>query len=561
MSAPEGLRSVFTPGTTRWAVRRAQWSALGIPPQHLDLPKVAVVNSSSALSSCYAHLDEISAVVQAAVREAGGLPFEIRTIAPSDFITSAGHSGRYLLPSRDLLVNDVEVMVEGAQLDAIVFLSSCDKTTPAHLMAAARLDLPAIVVPCGYQPAGRCGGREVDIGDLYEAVGGHATGRIDLPELTRLCDGAIGGPGVCAGLATANTMHLVAEALGMALPGSAPIAAASPRLRALASAAGARIVRMAEEGPSARQVLTAGAVRNAVKVVQAVGGSVNAVRHLAAIATEAELDLAVVGAFADAAGEVPLLCGVRPNGPARVEELEADGGARGVLMRLRPLLDADALSVAGATLGELLDAAPEPAGAVLGTLERPYAPEPGLLILRGSLAPEGAIAKASAFPPDRRRFEGPARVFGDEAAAMAALAAGEIAAGDVVVLRGLGARGGPGTAFAAGFVAALNGAGLADAIAVVTDGELSGLNRGITIGQVMPEAAEGGPLAAVDDGDAIEIDLDARRLDLRVAPDEIARRLASRPLPRPAIDRGWLGLYARTVGPMARGAVVGARGR
>jgi dihydroxy-acid dehydratase len=552
----EPLRSIFPPGSTRWAVRRAQWRSMGIPLEDFDKPKIAVVNSSSSLSSCYSHLDGVSEVVQAAIRAAGGLPFEIRTIAPSDFITSAGLSGRYLMPSRDLVVNDIEVMVEGAMLDGMVCLSSCDKTTPAHLMAAGRLDVPTLVVPCGYQHGTRCGGQDVDINDLYEAVGAHTTGRLELSQLCAMSDKAISGPGVCAGLGTANTMHIVAEALGMTLPGSAPVHAGSARLHELARLAGARVVDLVTEGLRPRTIMSASAFENAVTVTQAVGGSVNAVRHLAAIATESGLAIDVVDLFASTAERVPLLCGVRPNGPHRIEDLDDAGGARALMEHLRPLLREDALTVSGSDLETILDDAPAPRGGVIHSLEAPYSEDAALLILRGSLAPDGAIVKASAFPGGRE-FEGPACVFESEDDAMEALKAGEVGAGDVAVLRGLGARGGPGTAFAAGFVAALNGAGRADSVAVVTDGELSGLNRGITVGQVMPEAADGGPLAAVEEGDRIRIDLDERQLNLLVPAEELERRLGRLTTAQPTVTSGWLGIYRRTVGPIARGAVVG----
>src|SRR5215469_1663145 len=291
------LRSNFERGSTRWAVRRSQWCAMGIGEEDFSKPKIAVVNSSSTLSVCYIHLDEISHIVQQSIREQGGLPFEIRTAAPSDFITSAGKKARYLLPSRDLIVNDIEVMVEGACLDGMVLLSSCDKTTPAHLMAAARLNIPSILVPCGYQLGGDCGGREVDIEEVYKAVGTIATGRMDVAELESWTKVAIQGPGVCAGLATANSMHMMAEALGMTASGTTPIRAGSEKLKDAACAAGETIMKLVAGNLLPRQIITPSALRNAIRVAIAVGASVNVVRHLAAIAAEAELDLDVVGLF------------------------------------------------------------------------------------------------------------------------------------------------------------------------------------------------------------------------------------------------------------------------
>lgn len=550
------LRSNFTPGSTRWAVRRAQWHALGIAVADMDKPKIAVINSSSSLSSCYMHLDGLSAVVQEAIREAGGLPFEVRTAAPSDFITSAGHEGRYLMPTRDLIVNDVEVMVEGAVLDGMVCLSSCDKTTPAHLMAAARLDVPTVLVIGGYQVGGMCAGAFTDIDDVYESVGAAQAGSIDLAQLTAMCGAAISGPGVCAGLGTANSMHIIAEALGMALPGSAPVRADSERMRETARAAGARIVAMVAEGPRPREVITPAAIANAVTVAVAVGASVNVVRHLAAVAVEAELGLDLVEIVEEISERVPQLCAVRPNGPLRTEDLEAAGGAAVLMKRLRTQLATDAITVSGRTIGENLDAAEDGDAEVIRPLEDPISPRGSLAVLRGSIAPDGAIVKRSAVEGGRRSFRGPARVFASEGEAMAALGAGEIAAGDVVVLRGLGPRGGPGTVFAAGFVAALVGSGLTSEVAVVTDGELSGLNRGLTIGQVMPEAAAGGPLAAVVEGDTVSIDLDARRVDLLVSEEELAARLNGLDRTPVRAPRGWLRIYGSLVHPIAEGATI-----
>lgn len=554
------LRSNFEPGTTRWAVRRAQWLAMGLTEADLLKPKIAVVNTSSTLSVCFAHLDQVSAAVQEAIRAAGGLPFEIRTAAPSDFVTSAGRKARYLMPTRDLVVNDVEVQVEGAELDGMLLLSSCDKTTPAHLMAAGRLDLPAIVVPCGYQLGGPCNGRLVDIEDVYTSVGAVKAGRLTLAELQQMTCSAIQGPGVCAGLATANTMHVLAEALGMALSGTAPVRAGSPRLYADARRAGTQIVALIEQGITARRILTPAAFRNAVRVAVAIGGSVNCVRHLVAIASEAECDVDV---FAElrAARRLPLIARVRPNGPDRIETFDAAGGCRGVLKQLESELALDALTVDAGPLARNLERAPAPDDAVIRPLARPFSPDPGLMLIAGNLAPDGAIVKLAAVPHAARRFTGPCRVFEDEDRAIAGLGDGTVRPGDAIVLRMLGPIGGPGTVFAASFMAALVGAGLGESVAVITDGELSGLNRGLTIGQVMPEAAEGGPLAVVRDGDTVVIDLEAGAIDLALDSAELAARIAAWPGILPPAPRGWLALYRSLVRPLSEGAVLKPRAR
>ncbi|WP_295642355.1 dihydroxy-acid dehydratase [uncultured Methylibium sp.] len=553
------LRSNFEPGSTRWAVRHAQWTAMGIAEADFDKPKIAVVNTSSGLSVCFQHLDGIAKRVASAIRAAGGLPLEIRTAAPSDFVTSAGRQGRYLMPTRDLIVNDIEVQVEGAELDGMLLLSSCDKTTPAHLMAAGRLDVPSLVLACGYQLGRQCGEHHVDIEEVYKSVGSVKAGQMALGELQDMCRVAIDGPGVCAGLATANSMHCLAEALGMALPGNAPIRADGPRLHALADQAGARIVAMVAEDLRPRAILTPAAFRNAVRFAVATGCSVNVMRHLIAIAIEAECPVDVIAEFERAADLVPMLTRIRPNGPDRIETFEAAGGVRGVQRRLAAVLDLDVQTVTGRPLGAWVDETPEPDARYIRPLAEPFAAEPGLMIIRGSLAPDGALVKLAAVPAAIRRFRGAAKVFEDEAIAIEGLKTGAVRPGQVIVLRMLGPKGGPGTVFAASFMAALVGAGLGSEVAVVTDGELSGLNSGITIGQVMPEAAEGGPLAAVRDDDMITIDLTARRIELEVAAGEIARRLEGFTPPVPTGRYGWLHLYGQLVQPLSQGAVLGRR--
>lgn len=549
------LRSEFEVGSTRWAVRIAQWTAMGIPPADFAKPKIAIVNSSSQLSVCFAHLDDLARDVATAVREAGGLPFEIRTAAPSDFITSAGRSARYLMPTRDLIVNDVEVAVEGAVLDGMVCLSSCDKTTPAHLMAAARLDVPTVVVIGGYQSCGTCLDRVIDIDDVYEAVGSVAAGTMTAAELEEMAAAAITGPGVCAGFGTANSMHVLAEALGMTMPGSAPVRAGSPAMVERAQAAGRRVVEMVQEELRPRQVMTPTAFGNAVKVAVASACSVNVVRHLQAVAVEAELDVDVYDLVARD-GDVPLLTGIRPNGVHSVGDFERAGGVRALMAQLGGLVDRTCLTVSGRTVGELLDEPFEIDEGVIRPLTAPLRTDPGLVLLTGSLAPEGALVKLAAVPASRSRFEGSAVVFESEEDAIDAIRAGGLRGGEVAVLRGLGPVGGPGTVFAAGFVAALNGAGLAPSVACITDGELSGLNRGITVGQVMPEAAVGGPVALVEDGDTIVIDLDARRVDLLVDDDVLADRRSRWHPPAQPTERSWLTFYRGLVGPLRRGAVL-----
>jgi dihydroxy-acid dehydratase len=549
------LRSNFEPGSPRWAVRRAQWRALGLTDEDLGKPKIAVVNTSSELSSCFSHLDGVAARVKAAIRAAGGVPFEVRTAAPSDFITSAGKQGRYILPSRDLLVNDIEVQVEGAQLDGMVCLASCDKTAPGQMMAAARLDIPSIVVACGYQPHGRLDGHDVDIEEVYESVGKVGTGQITLARLGALCDVAIQGPGVCAGMGTANTMHIAAEALGLALPGSTPVLANSERMFAFAEEAGRRIVELVWRDLRPAAILTPHAFENAVMVGLALSASINLVRHLQAIAIEARCPVDIYELYDRLGPRIPLLCAVRPNGDTRIEALEAAGGTRAVMKRLERLVHGDAMTVEGRTWRESL-ADGVKAGDVIRTVDDPVSRQPSVIVMRGNLAPEGSILKLGDAGAKASRFEGRARVFGSQEAALAALAAGELVPGTIAVLQGMGCRGGPGMALASGFVAAVDGAGLSRDVAVVTDGQLSGLNRGIAIGQVSPEAAMGGLIGLVRDGDAIAIDMERHTLTLQVGEGEIAARRAAGGARPPAHERGWLSIYGRVVEPMSRGGVL-----
>jgi len=552
------LRSNFEPGSPREAVRRAQWKALGLSDADMLKPKIAVVNSSSELAICFSHLDGIATVVKEAVREAGGLPFEIRTAAPSDFIISAGAQGAYMLASRDLVVNDMEIAVEGAQLDGMICLSSCDKTPPAHLMAAGRFNIPTILVICGYQPSGHYNGQHVDIEEVFIGSVRAMFGTLSQETLSGMCDHAITGPGVCAGMGTANSMHIACEALGMTLPGAAPVLANSPAMFDLARRSGRRIVEMVWEDLKPRDVMTPAAFRNAIASVLAVSGSINCVKHLQATAVEAWLDLDVFALVNELGARVPVLSAVAPNGPHTIDAFEAAGGAHGLLRALAPLLDLSARTVTGRTLGDELADATVRDGEVIRPLDRPYSAAASIVVLRGSLAPESAIARPGLRPEGQLlRLTGPALVFDSVPDALAALQRNELRPGHVLVLRGCGPIGGPGMAGSASRVVfGIYARGLENDVAFVTDGQLSGLcNKGLTVAEVSPEAAAGGPLALVQNGDVIRVDVEAAQLDLEVP----AAVLATRP-PRVTATQvpptGYLGVYRRSVQPMSTGAVL-----
>ena len=553
------LRSNFPRGSYLWAVRNAQWQAMGIPESDCEKPKIAVVNSSSELAACYSHLDQVAKVVKEAIRAAGGVPFEIRTAAPSDFVTGAGARGAYMLAARDLVTNDIEVAVEGAQLDGMVCLTSCDKTVPGQLMAAARLNVPTILVPCGYQASGEYKGKHVDIEEVFihsmHAQIGGSTSTDDVVGMSRC---AIRSPGVCSGLGTANTMHVVCEALGMALPGSAPVAALSDKMFADARAAGARIVQMVWDDLKPRDILSPGAFSNAVRAVLAIGGSLNAVKHLQAVATEAENGVDVYGLFETLGPQTPVLAGLRPIGEHLIEEFEAAGGCRTLMKQLLPLLEPGALTVTGQSVARNVADVHVTHAEVIRSIARPVAPLPAIVLLRGNLAPDGSLIKVGITERKVRRFSGPAVCFDTSDAAVAALKAKSIAPGSVIVMRGAGACGGPAMGGGASRVVfAIDGAGMGDQVAMLTDGHLSGLVcKGLVVAEVAPEAALGGPLALVHDGDIVTVDLDARKVDLEISEAEMAQRRARWQAPKPLFDRGWLQIYRRNVGPLAQGAVL-----
>ena len=558
MNTPRKLRSNFPRGSYLWAVRNAQWRALGIPEDDCEKPKIAVVNSSSELAACYSHLDQVAVEVKKAIRAAGGVPFEIRTAAPSDFVTGAGARGAYMLAARDLVTNDIEVAVEGAQLDGMVCLTSCDKTVPGQLMAAARLNVPTILVPCGYQASGEYKGRHIDIEEVFIHSMHAVTGHLPVDEVIAMSREAIRSPGVCSGLGTANTMHIVCEALGMALPGSAPVAALSEKMFADARAAGERIVQMVWDDLTPRQILGAGAFANAIKAVLAIGGSLNAVKHLQAVATEAENGVDVYGLFERFGPETPVLAGIRPIGERFIEEFEAAGGARALMKQLAPLLDGAAHTVTGRSVADNLRDVVVGDAEVIRSIDNPIAPHPAIVLLRGNLAPEAALIKTGIAERKTRRFAGPAICFSTSDAALAALNSGAIRPGHVVVMRGAGACGGPAMGGGASRVVfGIDGAGLGEHVAMLTDGHLSGLVcKGLVVAEVAPEAALGGPLALVQDGDTITIDLDTRRVDLEVSAVEMAARRERWQPPAPMFDRGWLQIYRRNVGPLSQGAVL-----
>ena len=544
------LRSLAanTPG------RRANWKALGLSAEDMLKPKIAVVNSSSELAICYAHLDGIARIVKDEIRAAGGVPFEVRTAAPSDFITGANKRGSYILAGRDIIANDIEVQVEAALLDGMICLTSCDKTPPGHLMAAARLDIPTILVIGGYQASGEIDGEPVDVEDVWGGSIGERFGKAPRFPVAEMAENAIMGPGVCSGMATANTMHCVVEALGMCLPGHAPVRADSPRMQANAREAARRIVAMVDEDLKPRAILTKGAFRNAIATVLAVSGSINAIKHLQAVAVEAGTDLDIFAMWEEMA-DVPVLSAVRPTGAVRIEAFEDAGGARAVLKRLESRIDPSSLTCTGRTLGENLAGYAIPGPEIIRPVEDPVGPGPAIAILRGSFAQTAVVRLGIRDGSRPEEFAGPARVFESSLDCLQAIEDGVVKPGDVVVARNQGLKGGPAMGGSASLVLfALDAAGLARSTAFVTDGQLSGLClKGLTVAEVAPEAATGGPIGKVRDGDTIRISVANRAIDIEVPAEELAAREGVGYVTEAT---GYLASFRQDVQPMSTGGVL-----
>ena len=506
--------------------RRANWKALGLSKEDMEKPKIAVVNSSSELAICYAHLDGIAKMVKEEIRAAGGVPFEVRTAAPSDFITGAAKKGSYILAGRDIIANDIEVQVEAALLDGMICLTSCDKTPPGHLMAAARLNIPTILVIGGYQQAGEIDGEPVDVEDVWSGQVGAIFGKEPKFPIPDMAENAIMGPGVCAGMATANTMHSVVEALGMCLPGHAPVRGNSPKMQANARAAGRRIVEMVHEQLLPRQILTEAAFRNAAATVLAVSGSINAIKHLQATAIEAENGVDVFALWEEMS-DVPVLSPVRPTGNIRIEQFEDAGGAQAILKRLEPRISPEAMTCTGKTLAQNLADYEIQGPDVIQSLDDPFSEGPSIAILSGTMADTAVVRLGIRNGARPEEFTGTARVFEDTQECMAAIEGGKIKDGDVVIARNQGLKGGPAMGGGASLILfALDAAGLAMTTAFVTDGQLSGLClKGLTVAEVAPEAAENGaPIGLVQDGDTVRISVKNRSLDLDVSAEELAQR-------------------------------------
>lgn len=537
---------------------RGMLRAVGMGDADFAKPQIGVASSWNEITPCNLSLQRLATAAKEGVHAQGGYPLEFGTISVSDGI-SMGHVGmHYSLVSREIIADSVETVVQAERLDGTVLLAGCDKSLPGMLMAAARLDLASVFVYAGSILPGYVDGEEVTIADAFTAVGACARGLISREEVDRIERAICPGEGACGGMYTANTMASAAEALGMALPGSASPPAVDRRRDGIARASGQAVVAQLAKGITARQIMTREAFENAIAVVMAFGGSTNAVLHLLAIAREAgvPLDLDDFNRIGD---RVPHLADVKPFGAHVMSTIDRVGGVPVVMKALLDagLLHGDVLTATGRTMAENLAEIDPPGldGSILRALDNPIHPTGGLTILRGSLAPDGAVVKSAGF--DAATFEGTARVFDGEAGAMAAVEDGTLQPGDVVVIRYEGPRGGPGMREMLAVTGAIKGAGLGKDVLLLTDGRFSGATTGLCIGHVAPEAVEGGPIAFVRDGDRIVLDMTKRTLDLVVDEAELARRREGWAPKEPAMRFGVLAKYAKLVGSAAEGAVCG----
>ncbi len=539
-----------------WSNVRALYKSMGYSDYDLDRPLIGIANSWNRATPGHYNLDAVAEHVRQGIWQAGGTPVEFGIIGPCDGMGVGNTGMHYILPARDIIANEVEIMVQAHRLDAVVLLGSCDKIVPGLLMAAARLDIPAILVNGGPALGGMSfDGRAADNSSLTEALGMLQTGRISQAEYDRLEDGSMPCCGSCSFLGTANTMGAVAEALGMCLPGSSMVPAVMAERLRVAQAAGRQIVRLTREQVTARRIINRAGLLNALRLGMAIGGSTNLALHIPAIAYEADCTISQQDIDA-VARSTPHLARIYPSGSLNVPDFHEAGGVPAVMKHLLPLLDPEALTCSGQTWREILTAVPAVNNALIRPLDNPWHPWGSLGILQGNLAPAGSVTKPIAIDERMLVFEGQAICFDSEEEATTAVQAGKIQPGMVLVIRYEGPKGGPGMREMVRIMKMLYGRDLALTTAVVTDGRFSGTNNGCFVGHVSPEAAEGGPIAAVRDGDRIRIDIPAGRLSLLVSDAEITGRLARIKPPERAIPPGYLNVYARLASSADQGAII-----
>ncbi len=546
--------AAITDGPDR-APARAMFKSIGLTDADLAKPLVGVANTWIEVMPCNFHLRRLSAKVKEGIRAAGGTPIEFNTVAVSDGISMGTEGMKCSLVSREVIADSIELVTRGHLFDAVVALSGCDKTIPGTVMALARLDLPSLMLYGGSIAPGHLGDRDLTIQDVFEAVGSYAAGKLSAEQLLAVENSACPGPGACGGQFTANTMAMGIEMLGMSPIGSASVPAMDSKKDEVAFACGKLVMDLLQRGLSARRIITRLALENAIASVAMSGGSTNAVLHFLAIAHEARVELEIDD-FDRISERTPLLADLKPGGRFVALDLYRAGGVALVAKRLLDagLLHGDAMTVTGRTIGtEAAGAKETPGQVVIRPLAEPLKPTGGLVILHGNLAPEGCVVKVAGH--ERVRHRGPARVFDCEEDAFRAVKQRTIKPDDVLVIRYEGPTGGPGMREMLGVTAALVGEGLGESVALLTDGRFSGATHGLMAGHVAPEAARGGPIAAVREGDMIVFDIKARRLDVEVGEKELRARLSKWTAPPPRYTRGVLAKYARVVSSAAEGAV------
>jgi len=540
------------------APARAMLRAVGLEDEDFEKPLIGIANTWTDTTPCNVHLRELGEAVREGVRQAGGTPLEFNTIAVSDGITMGTSGMRASLVSREVIADSIELMGLGYLFDGVVALSGCDKTIPGTVMGLARLDRPSVMLYGGSIQPGHYHGRDLTVQDVFEAVGAAAAGRIDAAELLDIEKAACPGAGACGGQFTANTMANVFEAVGISPMGSGSVPATDPKKPEVARECGRLVVDLVKRGVSSRQILTREALLNGIAIAVATGGSTNSVLHLLAVAREAGVELSLED-FVEVSAATPVLANMKPWGKYVAVDMYEAGGVGLVARRLHEagLLDGSRPTVTGRTLAEEVAGAEEREGQdVIQTVQDPIKSRGGLLILKGNLAPDGCVLKIAG--NETSVFQGPARVFDGEEAAFAAVQAGEIKAGDVVIIRCEGPRGGPGMREMLAVTAALAGAGLGKDVALLTDGRFSGATHGLMAGHAAPEAVDGGPIAALRDGDIVAFDLEAGTVNVDLTDAEIATRVAEWKAPKKDLPSGVLSKYARLVSSAAKGAVTTA---
>ena len=538
------------------APHRSLFKAMGYTNEEIGRPIIGVVNSANEIIPGHIHLRIIADDVKAGIRLAGGTPVEFPAIGVCDGI-AMGHTGmKYSLATRELIADSVESMAMAHPFDALVMIPNCDKIIPGMLMAALRLNIPTIFVSGGPMLAGKLKGKPIDLISVFEGVGKVKAGKISQKELNAIEDCACPGCGSCSGMYTANSMNCVTEALGLGLPGNGTVLAVHAARRRLAKEAGMKIMQLLKKDIKPRDIATLAAFKNAIAVDMALGCSTNTVLHIPAIAHEAGIDLDL-GLFNEISKKTPNLCKLSPAGVHHIEDFDAAGGIQALMKRIHPLgvSDEQALTVTGKPVGENIKMAEVLDAEVIRSLDNPYIKEGGLAILKGNIAPEGCVVKQSAVAENMLVNEGRARVFDAEDDAIQAILGGKIKPGDIVVIRYEGPKGGPGMREMLGPTSAIAGMGLDTTVALLTDGRFSGGTRGAAIGHISPEAADGGPIALVQEGDIIAIDIPKKKITLKVTPEELKKRKKEWKPKAPAITTGYLARYAKLVTSASTGAV------